>query len=259
MKSTLTSAVVVLLLFTFASCGTNKKLKDAQDRIDKLQSDSVACTNSLSNCNSKVADLNSQISSLSAQNASLSKDAMAYRQLKQDERAQRDQLNAALAEQGTSLKEIRQKIVSGLSDLLDSGIEVTLKGGLLYVDLPEKLLFKEKSATLSAKFKDALSPLASVMNNYPRVQIYVVGHTDDAKIHTSKFQDNWSLSTERANSVVRVFRDSYGVDPTRLLAGGRSKYNPVASNDTKEGRAMNRRVQIILNPDLAKLWDMAGY
>lgn len=259
MKSKLTSSIVVVLLFALVSCGTSKKLKEAQDQIAKLQSDSVACTNSLNNCNSKVADLNSQISSLSAQNAALSKDtkdAMAYRQLKEDLRMQRDQLNAALAEQGTSLREIREKLITGLSALVDSGIDVTFKGGLLYVDLPEKLLFKQGSATLSAKFKEALSPLASVVNNYPKVQIYVVGHTDTLKIHTAKFQDNWALSTERANSIVRVLRDDYNVDPARLLAGGRSKYNPVASNDTKEGRAMNRRIQIILNPDLTKLWDM---
>ncbi len=256
MKSKLTSGIVVVLLFALASCGTSKKLKEAQDQIAKLQSDSVACTNSLSNCNSKVADLNSQVASLSAQNASLSKDAAAYRQLKEDMRMQRDQLNAALAEQGTSLREIREKLITGLSALVDSGIDVTFKGGLLYVDLPEKLLFKEGSATLSPKFKEALSPLASVVNNYPKVQIYVVGHTDTLKIHTAKFQDNWTLSTERANSIVRVLRDDFNVDPARLLAGGRSKYNPVASNDTKEGRAMNRRIQIILNPDLTKLWDM---
>ncbi len=118
------------------------------------------------------------------------------------------------------------------------------------------MLFPAGSATWVVQAKHALSPLASVLNNYPKVQIYVVGHTDNAKIHTARFADNWSLSTERANSVVRALRDSYSVDPTRLLAGGRSKYNPVASNDTKEGRAQNRRIQIILNPDLSKLWDM---
>jgi chemotaxis protein MotB len=83
-----------------------------------------------------------------------------------------------------------------------------------------------------------------------------VGHTDNTKDHTAKFADSWSLRYRRANSVVREIRDAYSVDPTRLLAGGRSKYNPVVSSDTKEGRAQNRRIQIILNPDLAKLWDM---
>jgi chemotaxis protein MotB len=260
MKSILTSSIALIFLVVFSSCGASKKLKEAQDQNAKLTTDLSTCNNNLTtttnNSNSKIADLNSQISSLSAQNASLSADANSYRQLKADLKAQREQLNAALAEQGTSLKEIREKIIAGLSSLVDSGIDVSFRGGLLYVSLPESLLFKQGSATLDKKSKDALSPLASVLNNYPRVQVYVVGHTDTLKIHNAMFQDNWSLSTERANSIVRVLRDAYGMDPARLLAGGRSKYNPVASNDTKEGRALNRRIQIILNPDLTKLWDM---
>jgi chemotaxis protein MotB len=261
MKSKLSLAIILVSLVAFTSCDT-KKLAASQADNQKLTSDLATCNSNMSAAataaNAKIADLNNQVSTLTAQNAALAPDAAAYKQLKNDLRAQRDQLNAALAEQGTSLREIREKIIAGLSALADSGIAVEFKNGLLYVTLPEDLLFKEGSATLSGKFKDALSPLASVLNNYPRVQIYVVGHTDTLKIHTAKFQDNWSLSTERANSIVRVLRDSYSVDPSRLLAGGRSKYNPVADNSTKEGRALNRRIQIILNPDLSKLWDMMG-
>ena len=259
MKSKLVSVLALALAFAFTSCNT-KKLEAAQAENTKLTSDLSSCNSNLAAAatasNAKIADLNGQISTLTASNASLSHDAMAYRQLKDDLRAQRDQLNAALAEQGTSLKEIREKLIAGLSALSDSGINVEFKGGLLYVDLPEKLLFSEGSASLGGKSNQALSALANVVNNYPKVQIYVIGHTDSLKIHSAKFTDNWSLSTERANSIVRVLRDKYAVAPARLLAGGRSKYNPVAPNDTKEGRAENRRIQIILNPDLTKLWDM---
>jgi chemotaxis protein MotB len=221
-----------------------------------MKTDSVTCNTNVANANAKIADQNNQIASLTSQNAACSKDAMAYRQLVADLKARQAMLNAALAEQGTSLREIKEKIIAGLSQLTDSGIVVEFKNGLLYVDLPESLLFPSGSATLGSRSKSALSPLASVLNNYPKVEIYVVGHTDTIKIHNAKFFDNWSLSTERANSIVRVMKDSYAVDPARLLAGGRSKYKPIASNDTKEGRAANRRIQIILNPDLSKLWEM---
>jgi chemotaxis protein MotB len=260
MKPRLVTGIFMAILIALSSCKAKKELAAAQEQIQRLQSDSTTCMNNLatttSTLNAQIADLNNQISALSSQNASLSHDAEAYRQLKEDLRARQAQLNAALAEQGTSLREIKEKIITGLSQLVDSGIDVSFKNGLLYVSLPESMLFKPGSATLSNKYKEALSPLASVLNNYPRVQIYVVGHTDTLKIHSAKFQDNWSLSTERANSIVRVLRDNYAMDPARLLAGGRSKYNPVASNDTKEGRALNRRIQIILNPDLTKLWEM---
>ena len=170
-------------------------------------------------------------------------------------KARQEQLNAALAEQGTSLKEIREKIIAASSALADSGIHTEFKEGVLFVSLPEKMLFKEGSATLGKESKKALSPLASILNDYPRARSMLSDILHNKTIHTARFADNWSLSTERANSIVRALRDSYSVDPTRLLAGGRSKYAPVAPNDTKEGRALNRRIQIILNPDLSKLWE----
>lgn len=260
MKSKVITAILFAFLIVFSSCVSKKKLEAAEADNQKLTADLASCNSNVTaitnSSNAKIADLNSQLSGCQNLNASLAKDAAAYRELKADLKARQEQLNAALAEQGTSLREIREKIISGLSALADSGISTEFKNGVLYVTLPENMLFPVGSATLNKQSKQALSPLASVLNNYPRVQIYVVGHTDTAKIHTVRFADNWSLSTERANSVVRELRDKYSVDPARLLAGGRSKYNPVASNDTKEGRALNRRIQIILNPDLSKLWDM---
>ncbi len=262
MKSRLITGILFAIMIAMSSCKAKKELQASQEQNQKLQSDLASCNTNLTNTTNastaKIADLNGQIATLTSQNASLSKDAMAYRDLIKDLKQRQAMLNAALAEQGTSLKEIREKIIAGLSALQDSGIDVSFKDGLLYVTLPESLLFAPGSATLGKKFKEALSPLASVLNNYPRVQIYVVGNTDSVKIHNARFADNWSLSTERANSIVRVFRDNYSVDPTRLLSSGRSKYNPVADNGTKEGRAMNRRIQIVLNPDLSKLWDMMG-
>jgi chemotaxis protein MotB len=256
----LSTGILLVVMIALSSCKAKKELAAAQEANQKLQTDLATCntnlTNTTNSSNAKIAELNNQITTCTNLNASLSKDAAAYRELKDDLKARQEQLNAALAEQGTSLKEIREKIIAGLSQLADSGIDVEFKNGLLYVTLPEALLFAEGSATLGKKFKQALSPLASILNNYPKVMIYVIGNTDDRKIHTARFEDNWSLSTERANSIVRVFRDSYAVDPVRLLAAGRSKYNPVADNSTKEGRALNRRIQIILNPDLTKLWDM---
>jgi chemotaxis protein MotB len=252
----LSTGILLIILIALSSCKAKKELAASQEQNQKLQTDLTSCTTNLTSSTNKIAELNSQVSTLQSQNASLARDAEYCKQLKADLQARREALNAALAEQGTSLQEIRERIIAGLSQLADSGIDVEFKEGLLYVDLPEKLLFAEGSAVLSKNAKNALNPLASVLNNYPKVQIFVVGHTDSKNIHTARFQDNWSLSTERANSIVRVLRDSYSVDPNRLLAAGRGKYLPVASNDTKEGRALNRRIQIILNPDLRKLWDM---
>ena len=182
MKSKLISGIFFTVMIAMSSCKAKKELLAAQEHIQKLQTDSTTCntnlTNTTNSCNANIADLNNRIASLSSQMASCSKDATAYRDLIKDLKARQEMLNAALAEQGTSLKEIREKIISGLSALADSGIDVSFRNGFLYVSLPEDLLFAPGSATLGKKFKAALSPLASVLNNYPRVQIYVVGNTD---------------------------------------------------------------------------------
>jgi chemotaxis protein MotB len=86
------------------------------------------------------------------------------------------------------------------------------------------------------------------------VKIIVVGNTDSDGTGKS-FKDNWSLSTERANTVVRLFRDKYGIDPARLTSAGKSKYDPVAVNTTAANKALNRRTEIIINPNFSQLWD----
>ena len=256
MKYKFTTIMIIILAIAVTSCVSSKKYKSAQQQSQKFQTELSTCDNNLKSADAKVADLNNQVTNLKNQNATLSVDAAKYQQLKSEAAMKEARLNAALAEQGTSMKEIQQRLVTGLSQLMDSGMDVTYKEGLLHISMPEKMLFPTGSATLSTSSKDALSPLASILNEYPKVQIYVVGHTDTQKIHTARFEDNWSLSTERANSIVRVLRDKYSVDPTRLLSAGRGKYMPVASNDTKEGRTLNRRIEIILNPNLIKLYEL---
>jgi chemotaxis protein MotB len=256
MKYRLTMYLIVLVSVASMSCVSSKKYKSMEQQSQKYQAELSACDNNLKSANDKVADLNNQVSNLKNQNAALAVDAAKYQQLKSEAEMKKARLDAALAEQGTSLKEIGDRLETGLTQLIDSGMEVSYKEGLLHITLPEKMLFSPGSATLGKSSKDALSPLASILNEYPKVQIYVVGHTDAQKIHTARFEDNWTLSTERANSIVRVLRDKYSVDPTRLLSAGRGKYMPVATNDTKEGRTLNRRIEIIINPNLIKLFEL---
>jgi chemotaxis protein MotB len=256
MKYKLTMYMMVFIALASASCVSSKKYKSMEQQSQKLQTELTTCDNNLKTADGRIADLNSQVTSLKNQNAALAADAAKYQQLKSEAERKEAKFNAALAEQGTSMKEIEDKMTTGLVQLMDSGMVITYKEGLLHITLPEKMLFSPGSATLSKTSKDALSPLASILNEYPKVQIYVVGHTDAQKIHNARFEDNWTLSTERANSIVRVLRDKYSVDPTRLLSAGRGKYMPVASNDTKEGRTLNRRIEIIINPNLIKLYEL---
>ncbi len=84
----------------------------------------------------------------------------------------------------------------------------------------------------------------------------IEGHTDSVRIHNAQFQDNWALSTARATSIVRILTKDYQVDPHNITAAGRSKFYPIQSNDTGEGRAANRRTDIIISPNLTELFKL---
>ena len=101
----------------------------------------------------------------------------------------------------------------------------------------------------------SLESIAQLLNDNPGVSVIVVGNADTLGI-ASGFKDNWSLSTERANTIVRVLRDKYKIEPSRIISAGRSRYDPIADNSTKDGRKMNRRTDIIINPDQSKLWQI---
>jgi chemotaxis protein MotB len=100
-----------------------------------------------------------------------------------------------------------------------------------------------------------LQTLAAVLINTPNITVDVEGHTDTVPI-TGKYEDNWALSVARATSIVRILTNDYSVDPHTIIASGRSKYYPVAENTTPEGRAKNRRTEIILSPDLTDLFKL---
>ena len=139
----LSTGILLIIVIGFSSCKAKKELAAAKEDIQKLTTDLSGCNTSLTNStnasNAKIADLTGQVNNLNTQNAQLNKDAMAFREIKADLTARQAMLNAELAAQGTSMREIREKIIAGLSALADSGIDVAFSNGLLYVALPENL------------------------------------------------------------------------------------------------------------------------
>jgi chemotaxis protein MotB len=131
-------------------------------------------------------------------------------------------------------------------------LTVSIKNGKVYVSLQESLLFPSGSAVVNPKGKEALGTLAAVLNQNPDINVLIEGHTDSIPMK-GKYMDNWELSVERSTAIVRILTDTYQVEPTRVTASGRSKYEPVDANATAEGRARNRRTEIILEPKLNEL------
>jgi chemotaxis protein MotB len=241
----LTMLVAPVLLF---SCSAGKKLEKANAEILNLQAANVQLKQ-------QVTGYESELTKLKQENTQYIKEAQDCNELKEAIQRNLQALNKAMAEQGTSLRQIREKTESALNKFGAAGVDVTYKNGLVFISMNDKLLFNSGSAVLSPQGKEALGVVAEVLNENPKLKVIVVGNTDDVLVR-SGFIDNWSLSTERANAIVRILRDDYSVDPSRLTAAGQGKYNPVADNATPEGKAQNRRTDIILNPDLSKLWEI---
>jgi chemotaxis protein MotB len=122
--------------------------------------------------------------------------------------------------------------------------------------MSDKLLFKSGSAAVEAKGKDALKVLSEVLNKNADIDILVEGHTDNVPINTQVYKDNWDLSVSRATSIVRILTEDYKIKPTRLTASGKGEYFPKSDNSTSEGRARNRRTEIILSPKLEEIMQL---
>jgi chemotaxis protein MotB len=122
--------------------------------------------------------------------------------------------------------------------------------------MSDKLLFKSGSAAIESKGKEAIQVLAGVLDKTPDIDILVEGHTDSIPIRTAIYRDNWDLSVARATSIVRILTDEYQIAPIRLTASGKGEYSPKASNATPEGRATNRRTEIILSPKLDEIMQL---
>ena len=179
-------------------------------------------------------------------------------QRKEDELAAREakvaELNQMIENQRNAVHALKQEVCSALKCFTPEELQVEVKDGRLYVSLSDKLLFPSGSDRINTRGKEAIEMLSAVLVNSD-LQIMVEGHTDSIPIGTVRNKDNWDLSVHRATSVVRLMKAA-GIEPKRLIAAGRSKYQPVAENSTAEGRQVNRRTEIVLAPKLDKLWKL---
>jgi chemotaxis protein MotB len=257
---------IISYSFLLAACGPSKELIQSRAKtdslsvvVDQLNKQIGQLDLELKNQKTQLSDLqsasNEQIARMKNQYAIALQEAADCRLAKEAVARRMEEFNQALAEQGLSMKEIRLKAERALNQFADAGVSVNYKNGLVYISMQDELLFKPGSAKLAKNGQDALAVVARVLNENPNLKIYVIGNTDSIKV-TRGFTDNWSLSTERANSVVRVLRDQYQVTMDRVVSAGKGKYDPVADNSTAEGRAKNRRTDIILNPDLSRFWNL---
>lgn len=265
-------------VFLLSSCVAKRYLTQSQNEVAALRADStqMAKTNASlqANINSlkdqivtlenNINDLNGKISALTTQNSQLGQQTAEQQnkltQSQKDLQSQKqklEQLQNLLNQQKAASEELKNKMAEALKGFNSNELTVYQKDGKVYVSLSENLLFPSGSAVVNPKGVDALSKLAAVLNLNSDVAVNIEGHTDSIPIR-GRYQDNWDLSTARANSIVRILVNNYKVDPTRVISSGHSFYEPVASNSTPEGRAKNRRTEIILSPKLDEMYKLLG-
>jgi chemotaxis protein MotB len=284
MKKTLHSFYFLSLGFLFlVSCVPTKKYKASQDALQSARNDSArlaakvaslestvanrestiaalkqqvdSLTNTVADLNSKISDLTHRTGQLSSEVSSRQSELSKSQQELKDQQKRLEQLQALMDRQKAAIQEIRKKMSDALVGFNSNELTVSIKNGKVYVSLQENLLFPSGSAVVNPKGKEALAKLADVLNKNTDITVDIEGHTDSIPIH-GKFRDNWDLSTARATSIVRVLTEDYKVDPTRVIASGHSSYDPVEPNSTSEGRALNRRTDIILSPKLDELFKL---
>jgi chemotaxis protein MotB len=170
-----------------------------------------------------------------------------YINLLQAAKSKTDSMNLALA---VNLKTV---LKDGLDD---SDIEIKVDKTVVMVNLSDKMLFTSGSSRISSKAYGVLEKVAKIIQSRPDLEMMVEGYTDNVSIKTDCLDDNWDLSVKRATAVVRTLQTKFGVDPNKLIAAGRGEYNALTSNDTSEGRSINRRTRIILMPKLDQFYDL---
>jgi chemotaxis protein MotB len=252
-------SLIVSLLFT--SCGPGKKLVASRAKVEQLQKDSMNTHNNLKDCNAQVKSLNDQKSSLLNENASVQNDLKDLSKTSKMTIADQAKRLKSLQDMIQSQRDVMSKLKNSIADALmnykTDELYVYIKDGNVYVSLQEKLLFKSGSDVVDPKGKAALKTLAQVLNNSANdITVMIEGHTDNVPIKTSQFKDNWDLSTARATSIVRILTKDNGFDPNRITASGKGQFHPIKPNETAEGRAGNRRTEVILSPDLKELYKL---
>ncbi len=229
------------------ACGTNSKsleerLAEAQKNNEELKASYAALQNSLDKSIQQNSQGNVNISKLVDEiNAS-------NKFIKQlvEAKDRSDSLNMVLT----------NNLTRSLSREEMNDVDIQVLKGVVYISLSDNMLYKSGSYEISERAGETLGKIAKIITDYKDYEVLIEGNTDTDPISRPNIRNNWDLSALRASSVVQALQNTYGVDPKRLTAGGRGEYNPIASNDTPEGKQRNRRTQIIITPKLDQFMEL---
>jgi len=275
MKYTVYTFCVISALLT--GCVSQKKYKELQTNYyqldaknNQLAKTDQECQQNLIVSNSKVASLEDQLAAQRANHtslqAALDKCLASYSQGNLNISKLLDEINAsnkyiqhlieARHQNDSMLLVLTNKLTRSLNQNELKDVDVQVLKGVVYISLSDNMLYMTGSYEISPQAGLILDKIAKIINDYSDYEVLIEGNTDTVPIIRPNIRNNWDLSVLRASSVVQALQSDHNVDPSRMTAGGRGEYNPVATNTTDAGRSLNRRTQIIIKPTLNQFMDL---
>ena len=239
---------------------------------DQLQKDLEASREKYANLQKSYDALEANSSSAIAENSRRNRELLAeldeketallaekerLEQLEKDlaARSQRvDELEGVIAAKDAKMNALKNSLSKALTNFEGKGLTVEQREGKVYVSMENKLLFSSGSWAVGAEGREAVEQLGTVLAENPDIAVLIEGHTDNVPYNGSgALKDNWDLSTKRATAIVHILQENNGIDPENLTAAGRGEFSPIASNASPEGKAKNRRIEVILTPKLDEI------
>ena len=231
--------------------GAHTNLQDSYNALEKNSSSALA-ENSRQN--------RELLAQLEEKEAALAKEQARLDKLQKDLEARSnriDELESVIAAKDAKMQALKNSISRALTDFEGKGLTVEQRNGKVYVSMENKLLFSSGSWAVGSQGRQAVKQLGTVLAQNPDINVLIEGHTDDDPYGgNGPLQDNWDLSTKRATAIVHILQENSSIDPNRLTAAGRGEFVPVASNETTEGKAKNRRIEVILTPKLDEISEL---
>ena len=197
------------------------------------------------------------LAQLEAKEQALASESMRLNTLEKELEARSNrivELERVIAMKDKAMTNLKNAITKALTDFEGKGLTIEQRDGKVYVSMENKLLFRSGSWAVGSQGRQAVEQLGMVLADNPDIAILIEGHTDNVPYKgNSQLRGNWDLSTKRATAIVNILRENLNIYPENLTAAGRGEYAPIASNDTAEGKAKNRRIEVVLTPKLDEL------
>lgn len=233
-------------------------LNNAKSNLDKLNKSYDALEQNSSKALAENSQQNRELlQQLEEKEEALAKEQTRLEQLQKDlqARSQRVQeLEGLIAEKEQKMQNLKDNLSRALTNFEGQGLSVEMRNGKVYVSMENKLLFASGSWTVGSEGQKAVQELAKVLAQNPDIAVLIEGHTDDVPYGgTGPIADNWDLSTKRATEVLKLLLKNGNIDPQNLTAAGKGEFAPLVPNTTEEGKAKNRRIEVVLTPKLDEI------